>query len=53
MEHSVKIFIIDMRVVKSFDLEALDNFAEELDILLICIYKQTKKNGKYGKAKRI
>lgn len=42
-EHGVKIFIIDMRVVKSFDLEALDNFAEELDILLICIYKFTKK----------
>lgn len=52
-EYGVKIFIIDMRVVKSFDFEALDNFAEELDILLICIYKNTKKNGKYGKAKRI
>lgn len=47
-EHEVKIVIIDdMRFVKSFDLEALDNFAEELDILLICIYKN---NGKYGKA---
>lgn len=48
-EHGVKIFIIDMRVVKSFDFEALDNFAEELDILLICIYKYTKKNSKNGK----
>ena len=43
-EHGVKIVIIDdMRLVKGFNVSSLDNFATDLDIFLICIYKKHSK----------
>lgn len=44
-EHGIKIVLIDdIRMVKEFDLSALEDFAKNLDILLICIHKITKKD---------